>query len=107
MNDDQNLAAFLEDAARELEPKVRASAWVLHVTPDDERIDPKLAIETGYAVLLNKPIIAVTPKGRTTLPSIERIAHATIELEHDFRSPEGQAELQARVMPLLREEPPG
>jgi nucleoside 2-deoxyribosyltransferase len=83
-----------DHARRELGPKMASSAFVITIDPGAE-IDPKIALETGYAVLLGKPIIVVCAPGTTSNAGLARIATHRIDLTHDLDTMAGQAELQA------------
>lgn len=83
-------------AREELSPKVRDANVVVSLVTDEP--DPKICLETGYAIWLNKPIIAVVRPGTTAPPGILRIAHSVIYLEHELSTLAGQAELQVRLM---------
>jgi len=92
---------FLEAARRELDPKMRSSTFVVTVNPAGP-IDPKIAIETGYAVLLDKPIILVVAPGLTVNAGLRRIAREVVELTSPLDSMGGQAQLQAALERLGR-----
>jgi hypothetical protein len=84
-----------EHARAEIAPKVASSAYIVTLAPD--QIDPKIALETGYAVLLDKPIVVVAEPGRPVLPGLRRIATEVIELTEPFTSDAGQQELMGRL----------
>jgi nucleoside 2-deoxyribosyltransferase len=84
-----------QDRARtELGPKIASSAYVITIDPGDE-IDPKVALETGYAVLLGKPIILVTSEDRPVNAGLSRIASHRIRLTEPLASDAGQQQLMA------------
>lgn len=87
--------AFFEHARTELAPKLAASAYVITINPDE--IDPKIAMETGYAVLLDKPIIVVVVPGQEINPGLLRIATNVIRLRKPFTSEAGQQQLMAEL----------
>jgi len=71
------------------------SMFVITVNP--EEIDPKIALETGYAILLDKPILLVIPAGRTPNAALLRIATKVVELEAGLDTDAGQLQLQAAI----------
>lgn len=85
-----------QNARRDLQPKMASSAYVITLTPDDE-LDPKVALETGYAVLLDKPIVLVGWPGRSIPPGLRRVAHTVIELSAPLSEEAGAQELMARL----------
>lgn len=62
-----------------------------------EEIDVKFAVDLGLAILLDKPIVAVSLSGRPIPPGLRRIAHEVVELTGDFDTEARQAELAARL----------
>lgn len=85
-----------DHARRELGPKMASSAYVITINPGKD-IDPKVALETGYAVLLGKPIILLAEPGQPILPGLRRIATEVIQLTEPFATEAGQQELMARL----------
>ena len=87
---------YLDHARRELGPKMASSAYVITIAPDDE-VDPKVALETGYAILLNKPILLVGWPGRSIPAGLRRVATEVVELSAPISTERGQQELMARI----------
>ncbi len=87
---------YFEHARRELAPKIASSAYVITINPSEE-IDPKIAMETGYAVLMGKPIILVADDRRPVNPGLRRIATEVIELASPLSTDAGRQELMARL----------
>jgi hypothetical protein len=71
-------AEYFALAKREMFPKMQDSAFVLSIVGDP---DPKLCLEIGAAIMFDKPIIAVVPKGRPIPLSLRTIAHKVVELD--------------------------
>ena len=72
----------LAAAAREsLEPIVRDSAVAISLYSGS--VDPKLALELGYMVLLDKPIIAVVSPGAKAPAKLIAVADEILELAPD------------------------
>lgn len=82
-------------ARKELEPKMRSSAFVITINPKD--IDPKIAMETGYAILLDKPIILVALPDEPINPGLRRIATEVVVLTDPLDSLAGQMQIQAAL----------
>ena len=85
-------------AREELAPKMASSAYVITVNPDD--IDPKVALETGYAILLGKPILLLVPPGGRPNAGLERIATQVVRLRSDLGTDDAQQQLQAALVTM-------
>jgi hypothetical protein len=81
MNEDETYSAevraFFAAAEQELEPKVRASSVGVSIISGE--IDPKIAIEIGYILLLGKPLFLVVMPGTKVPDGLVRAAEAIIE----------------------------
>lgn len=83
-------------AREELGPKMADTSYVITISPGDE-IDPKIALETGYAVLLDKPVLVLTWPGREVPSGLRRFARRVVDLPGTPSSPEGQKALAAAL----------
>jgi hypothetical protein len=92
-----------EQAAREdLAPKVASSAYVMAIAAAGD-VDPKQALELGYAILLDKPLVVVVPAGRQPPPGLARIARRVVQLRHGPDTPQAQQQLMAELGSLHAE----
>lgn len=84
---------FARQARENLVPMIDKSAVAVSIVSD--KLDPKLAIETGYMVLMDKPIIlAVTPGSK--IPS--KLALVADEIvEGDLSDPSFSDRLRAAI----------
>lgn len=87
------LKKLLESAQRDMFPKMEQSLFVLVIAC--EAPDAKIALEIGAAVLLDKPLLIVVPKGRTISPGLRRIARSIVEV--DCESPEAREQIRKAV----------
>lgn len=53
--------AWLEHCRTELIPMIADSAFSIQIASSEP--DPKIAVELGYMILLDKPLIVVVPEG--------------------------------------------
>lgn len=84
------MAERWEQAAREdLAPKVASSAYVMAIAAAGD-VDPKQALEIGYAILLDKPIVVVVPAGREVPPGLARLARRVVRLRSGPATDEAQ-----------------
>jgi len=80
-----------------------SSAFVLTISPNADEIDPKIALETGYAILMEKPIVALVAPGINPPSGLIRAADHVIRLEKDYTTPEGQAELNIKLQAVIND----
>ena len=80
---DPQAQAFLRRAARELPDKIISSAVTVSIVPEDNRPDPKFAVELGYMIMLDKPIIAIVRPGATPPEHLVRVADEIVEWHDD------------------------
>jgi hypothetical protein len=79
--DDPGWKRYAQHARETLEPMVRDSAVAMSLY--NGKIDPKMAIETGYMILLDKPIIAVVSPGAKVPRKLALVADEIVEGELD------------------------
>lgn len=77
------------------------SAFVMSLCPGSEP-DIKFAVETGLAILLDKPIIVIATAGCVMPSGLRRVAHAVIEVD-DIDTEAGKLELERKLQPILDE----
>jgi nucleoside 2-deoxyribosyltransferase len=101
-------AGFLEYAEhvrRELIPMIEDSAVTMSLVPNGNKVDVKFAVELGYMIMLDKPIIAVVHAGCT--PPAKLIAVSDELVEGEVTDPDFQGRLTAamdRVTQRLKED---
>ena len=79
--DDPAWKRYADQAREKLEPMVRDSHVAVSLYGGE--IDPKLAIEMGYMILLDKPIIAVVAPGSKAPDKLVQVADEIVELALD------------------------
>lgn len=72
---------FLNRARRDLLPKIKDSALTVALWGGDP--DPKQAIEFGYSVLLDKPIVLVVLRNAQVPEKVMKVTDAIIEWTDD------------------------
>jgi hypothetical protein len=85
MSWDKNLSAaergewdeFVRHVRTETVQGMMESAFVMSLVPEDKP-DIKFAVELGLAIMLDKPIVAVTMPGRKVPPGLRKVATAVI-----------------------------
>lgn len=101
--DDPGWLEYAQHAREKLEPMVKDSSIAMSVYSGE--IDPKMAIELGYMVMLDKPIIAVVTPGVKVPDKLVKVADEIVELSLD--DPTFQERIMAamdRVMAKQKEE---
>lgn len=102
--DDPAWERYAKQAREELAPMVEKSAIAVSVHSDGE-ISPRMAIEMGYMILMDKPIIAVVTPGVKVPSKLAMVADEIVELTLD--DPSFAQRIQAamtRVMAKQQEE---
>jgi hypothetical protein len=77
-DDEKWLRDFFKHAKEEMLPKMKGSALSVVIAAEP---DIKLCLEVGAAVLYDKPIVVVLPKGRAVGANLKRIASVIVEGE--------------------------
>jgi nucleoside 2-deoxyribosyltransferase len=101
MNDYSNEPEFREWAKRvrtELIPKLEDSALNVSLVPADGT-DVKFAVELGFSIMLDKPIIAVVEPGSKVPEKLVRVADRIVEA--DLHSKDGQAKVHQSIEAAL------
>jgi hypothetical protein len=96
---------FVTQCNDELQPKLERSGFVMSLVPDADKVDVKFAIETGMAILMDKPIVIIAMPGTHIPEKLRKVADEV--LVADIRTKAGQrkaAELVAKMMKKLDEE---
>jgi hypothetical protein len=93
---------MLDRAEREMFPMMKASGLSLVIAAEDP--DAKLALEIGAAVLFDKPIVILVPKGRIVPPGLRRIARTVVEID-DFQSSEARRQIMKAIRDVRDADP--
>jgi len=91
--DDSAIKAWLENASRDMLPKMESSACAISIYSG--KVDPKLCLEVGAAILLNKPIVLLVPLEQGVPWALERAAACIVR--GDAKDPATQKELSAAL----------
>lgn len=76
--DDDGFVEWARHVKTEMVPKMRESAMVVSLVPK-EGSDVKFAVELGYAIMLDKPIIAVVTPGASVPRRLAEVADEIVE----------------------------
>lgn len=79
---DRIVNSFRRDALE----KIDASAFVASVVPSMENVDLKFAMETGAAIMLDKPILLIVFPGSDVPPKLRMIADEIVETDLDTKT---------------------
>lgn len=74
-------ADFERSVLKELVPMMRESNQVISILADPDEVDVKVAVETGLAILMDKPIIVIAFAGRPVPGKLRKAADEVVELE--------------------------
>jgi hypothetical protein len=75
--DDPEMQKYLDHARRELQPMIEGSAFCMSIAPSSDP-DPKICMETGYMMWLDKPIIVLAEPGQAIPRNIRKVAFRVI-----------------------------
>jgi|SRR5215831_7548339 len=88
---------------KNLIPKIDGSNIFVSLTPGDRfKTDVKFAVELGFAIMYNKPIIAVVPPGTQVPEKLVRVADKIVEL--DLNTEDSRSRLIQAIKEMLREQ---
>lgn len=96
-DDNEELNNYLDRAKREMFPVMEQSAFCMTIvgTPD-----PKLCLEIGAAIMYDKPILAIVPRGAHVPLSLRTIAHKVVEVSEDLND-DDKAKVAAAVKEIM------
>ena len=97
-------AAWAAEVKHKLVPLVQHSACYVGIARDGEP-DAKFCLELGVAIMLDKPLVVVVPRGRTCPPGLRRVAHRVVE-DLDLGDPQDARRLQAVLQAMMEGEEP-
>jgi hypothetical protein len=100
--DDPDVKAWLESAGRDMLPQMEASAISFAIFTG--KIDPKLCIEIGAAVLYDKPIVLLVVRDSFVPANLERCAAQIVRGE--MNDPETRRRMQQAIEQVLAERKP-
>jgi hypothetical protein len=96
--DDPDVKEYLDHAEKEMLPMMEKSALTLCIFPG--KVDIKLCVEIGAAILFDKPIIVVASSDKPVPTNLKRVASAIIECD-DIKDESTQAKIQAAISSVL------
>lgn len=91
---------FVDQIRTDLVPKLEDSGAVVSIVPDGEG-DVKFAVELGFSIMLDKPIIVVVPEGRLVPERLARVADRIVP--GDMSSDTGRQQLMEALKVTMRE----
>lgn len=94
---------FVNDVRENVIKQMADSALVTTINPGDREPDVKLAVETGMAILLDKPMVLLAHADDPIPPALERAAYAVVRYTGDLDTEEGKQEVFDQLEPYLRE----
>ena len=80
---------FVGHVKDKLLPMLDESAITVSLCPPEGHVDVKFAVELGFMIMLNKPILAVVPPGTPVPPKLALVADHIVEV--DLTQPDGPA----------------
>jgi len=77
--DDPRWKEYAERVKKDLIPMIKDSKVTLSLVPSDGQPDPKFAVELGYCIMLDKPIIAIVNPGSKVPLKLAKVADEIVE----------------------------
>ena len=93
--EDPGWRRYAQHCREMLEPMVADSAVCLSLVPPGNKVDPKFAVELGYMIMLDKPIIAVVRPGSRVPLKLAKVADEIVE--GDIGDPDFEGRLHAAM----------
>lgn len=75
--------AFVEHFRRDALQKIGGSAAFVSILPAGDNVDVQFAAEIGTAIMLDKPILAITGPGRPISDKLRHVADIVVEADVD------------------------
>jgi len=75
---DPNFVEYAEHVIKELVPKLKDSDLTVSLAPTDGIGDVKFAVELGFSIMLDKPIIVVAHPDAKISPALRRAAVSVV-----------------------------
>lgn len=92
--------AFARRALDELLPKMQGSGVIVSIVTNTET-DVKFALELGFAIMLDKPIMAVVMPGVKVPDHLVRVADEIVSLTEPLSHPASQAQFNDAVTRMV------
>lgn len=92
-------AAFVKDVKKNLIPKLKDSALTISLVPEG-KTDVKFAVELGFSIMMDKPIIAAVARGAKVPAKMVLVADEIVEI--DFDDPELGAQRLKEAIDRIR-----
>lgn len=99
---DPEFKAYAARVNAELIPKIESSAFSVSLVPRGET-DIKFAIELGLCIMMDKPILAMVPKGVVVPERLRRVADKIVEWDSDGDH-EAHAAVGQEIATFIREQ---
>jgi hypothetical protein len=91
--------AYAKSVREDLIPKIDSSAITVSLAPDGQG-DVKYAVELGFSIMMDKPILVVISPGQQIPPKLRVVADAIVEA--DITTTTGQRDLQRAIESMLK-----
>jgi hypothetical protein len=88
---DPEAKAWVARTHEKLIPMIDKSAYVMSLVPNDGEADVKFAVELGFCIMMNKPILAIARPGTVISPKLAKVADKIIFV--DVETKEGRRQL--------------
>lgn len=94
---------WAEAVLSDMKPKLKGSALVMQLVPDDGIGDAKFWVELGASIMMEKPIVAVVMSGRKIPEKLKMVADEVVYLDEGVNGPESGERLEAAMDRVMGE----
>ena len=102
MTTSREFKRFAKTVLKYTVPEIRQSVYFVAIAPEEDAIaDVRYAVEIGFAILLDKPLVVVAPKGRHVAERLLRIADHIIVA--DIETESGRVEIAKQLKGYLNQ----
>lgn len=101
IHNDPDWQRYEKHVREEVVPNIKDSAMFISITPSDGRPDVKFAVELGFGIMYNKPIILVVPPGTKVPDKLVKVADRIVEL--DMNDEDSRNRLTETIMEMKAE----
>ena len=99
----RQMEKFAKRVLHDAVPKIADSGYVIAIAPTRGTEDVKMAVEIGFSILLDKPLIVMVPIGKERHHGEKLLRIADFVVEVDMDSEESRIEAQQKIMQFMQQ----
>ena len=103
MREHEQVRAWLEDATKDMMPKMKSSAFVMSLYPRDGLPDPKFCMELGAALMMDKPILMIVSDNIAIPQRLRELVTRTVTINGTEMNSDNKERIQVAISEMLTE----